>query len=95
MKIKKYISSKLAQFKQWILFIVKCRFFLWKKTFVLTPFIYLDKNGDVLKNGIGDSIKWLGSGYVIKEYCLDKAMKIARDKVSKLYQGNLDYVWYF
>ena len=40
----KRLIKYLQQFKQWILSIVKCRFFLYKKTFHYQPFIYLDED---------------------------------------------------
>ena len=87
--------SILAQFKQWILSIVKCRFFLYKKTFHYQPFIYLDEDGLMLSGEIGDRMKWLDDTYIIRTYCSEKAMKIAKDKVNKVYKGDLDDVWYF
>jgi len=85
-------TSKLSQFKQWILSI---RFFIFKKTFHYQPFIYLDEDGLVLSGEIGDRMKWIDNVYIIKAYCSEKAMKIAKNKVSKIYKGDLDNVWYF
>jgi hypothetical protein len=91
----KYLINKLIQFKQWFLSIVKCRFFLYKKTFHFQPFIYLDEDGLVLSGEIGNRMKWLDNSYIIKAYCSEKARKIAEQKVSKIYKGDLDDVWYF
>ena len=95
MKIKKNLYSKLTQLKQWGLYVIKCHFFLYKKTFHYQPFIYLDDDGLVLSGDIGDRLKWLADTYIINSYCSDNAMKIAKDKLSKVYKGNLDDVWYF
>lgn len=88
-------SKKLTQFKQWILFVVKCHFFLYKRYFHYTPFIYLDDDNNAVKDEITDKIKWLDKDYIIKDYCSEKAIKIARDKVSKIYKGDIDAVWFF
>jgi len=85
----------LARFKQWILSIVKCRFFLYKRYFHFQPFIYIDNNGNVVKGEVTDKMKWLDDDYIIKEYCLKRAMKIAQNKVSKKYKGDIDAVWFF
>ena len=81
--------------KEWILFVFMCRFFLYKRTFHFQPFIYVDNEGNVLKNEIGNVIKWLDTDYIIKEYCSKNAMKIARKRVSKIYDGDLDDIFYF
>jgi len=89
----KQIIKYLQQFKQWVLLVVKCHFFLHKQYFHFTPFVYLNKDNNVVKGEISDKIKWLDKDYLIKDYCYEKAMKTAQDKVSKIYDGDLDAVW--
>lgn len=85
----------IKQFKQWILMIIECRFFLYKRTFNYQPFLYIDESGGVASGEITSIIRWLDNTYSIKEYSLIRGMKIAKNKVSKIYTGDLDDVWYF
>jgi hypothetical protein len=92
--IMKYLTSIIRKIKAFFIHIVKCRFYIYKRYFYITPFIYLDKNNNVVKDEITDKIKWLDEDYLIREYCSKRAIKIAQDKLIKEYQGDIDDVWF-
>jgi hypothetical protein len=92
--IMKYLTSIIRKIKAFFIHIVKCRFYIYKRYFYITPFIYLDKNNNVVKDEITDKIKWLDEDYLIREYCSKRAIKIAQDRLSKIYQGDIDDVWF-
>ena len=49
----------------------------------------------MVKGKITDKIKWLDKDYVIKDYCFKRAMKVAQNKVSKIYSDDIDAVLFF
>ena len=86
-------TNILARFKQWILSIVKCRFFLYKRTYYFEPFVYLDENNNVTTE-MTDRMKWLDDTYIIKDYCEENAYKVAKKRVSKIYK-NVNEVYFY
>ena len=85
----------IQHIKKQILLIFKCRFYLFKKIYCYQPFIYIDNNGVVLKNGIGNRVKWIDNEFIIKSYCSDIAFEIAKTKVMKKYKGDLTDIHFF
>jgi HSP20 family protein len=67
----KYLTSIIRKIKAFFIHIVKCRFYIYKRYFYITPFIYLDKNNNVVKDEITDKIKWLDEDYSEGQLSID------------------------
>ena len=87
--MKCYIKKLLKKLGWYNFF---CRNFLSKREFIIEPFVYIDKNGNVSKD-ITDTIRWLEKFY-IETQCIEFAEKEFWKYAEEKYSFH-QYSWIF
>jgi hypothetical protein len=65
-----------------------------KKRFYFEPFIYINQDGNIIKNSIGSRVKWLEK-FTIDAYSQKSADKIAYEEIKEKYPEYIGHIWFF
>lgn len=68
----KLINGIVKLLKAIGLYYIMCRIFLPKRKFIIEPFVYIDKHGEIARGEITDKVRWLEK-FEVDAHCIEDA----------------------